>query len=50
MRTRTDNSFMPGIGIAQIAIESKTCPHDLPGQSLYIPNYRGNIYDKSFKF
>ena len=61
MRTRTDNSFMPRIGIAQIAIESKTCPNDsldgsfyrqstLPGQSLYIPNYRGNIYDKSFKF
>ena len=29
MRTRTDNSFMSGIGIAQIAIESKTCPSDL---------------------
>jgi len=28
MRTRTDNSFMPRIGIAQIAIESKTCPSD----------------------
>ena len=28
MRTRTDNSFMPRIGIAQIAIESKTCPND----------------------
>ena len=22
----------------------------LSGQSLYIPNYRGNIYDKSFKY
>ena len=21
-----------------------------PGQSTYIPNYRGNIYDKSFTF
>ena len=30
MRTRTDNSFMPRIGIAQIAIESKTCPSDSP--------------------
>ena len=26
MRTRTDNSFMPRIGIAQIAIESKPVP------------------------
>ena len=31
MRTRTDNSFMPRIGIAQIAIESKTCPSDSKG-------------------
>lgn len=28
MRTRTDNSFMPGIERVQIAIESKTCPSD----------------------
>ena len=34
MRTRSDNSFMPRIGIAQIAIESKTCPSDLISMAL----------------
>ena len=42
MRTRTDNSFMPRIGIAQIARESKTCPND----SAFV--YKGGLRDKFF--
>ena len=34
MRTRTDNSFMPGIERVQSGTESKTCPSDLISMAL----------------